>query len=689
MLLIIIIILIFSSAFAQEYNFTYEPLGIPVEMASGDIPVSPWIGGVFHAAPTLADIDADGDYDLFVGNGPGYILYYENTGTPDSAVWSFVTEEYDSIWAGIGIGISNFTLAKPVFADLDNDQDLDLYIGAESGKIIYYSNQGTSSNPIWQYETNYWDSIYVVMDANPQFCDIDGDNDKDLFIGDFQAHLHFYENIGTIQCPEFIHITDQFFENMIESRKTPHFIDIDNDNDYDCFVGGYYGRIHYFRNEGDSVVYDFEYVTDNYMGIDVGDYSVPYFCDIDDDGDYDLFVGEGGNPTDYTPSLGLGDVNYYENIGNADSADFELRNENMLSLDVEMYCYTSFCDIDTDEDLDLFVGELAGNYNLFRNTGTSSEPNFVFETEFWTEQYFGWQNHGTFGDIDADGDFDLVVGGGIGFTSEVALYENIGTPEEPEMVLQSEDILGETLLLASPFLVDIDYDNDLDLFVGELEDADGHVRFYRNIGDSTRYDYALENDNLIGSYDTDMLPCLYDIDDDDDYDLFVGENNRILYFENTGSPFNFNFTLVTDTFANIYNTPGACYPNFADIDGDDDYDLFIGEIDGGLRFYRNVTVGVNDNPSSINPITFSLQNPYPNPFNASTTIRFTLDRALPVRVVVYNGLGQHIETLIDGRMSSGQHVINWNASKFSSGIYLITLESNIGFQQTRKVILVK
>jgi len=114
-MILLIALLFFSSAIAQEYNFNYEPLGIPLEMANGDNPVSPWIGGISFAAPVLADIDADGDYDFFVGNGPGYILFYENTGTAEEAEWTFQTETFDSIWAGIGTSISNFTMAKSAF----------------------------------------------------------------------------------------------------------------------------------------------------------------------------------------------------------------------------------------------------------------------------------------------------------------------------------------------------------------------------------------------------------------------------------------------------------------------------------------------------------------------------------------------------------------------------------------------
>jgi len=689
-MILLIFILIVSSAFAQEYNFTYDPLGIPLEMENSGTPVSPWIGGVSFAAPVSADIDADGDYDLFVGNGPGYILFYENTGTAEEAEWTFRTEAYDSIWAGIGYSASNFILAKPVFADLDDDQDLDLFIGANTGRIVYYSNQGNTSNPIWQYESNYWDSIYVVMDANPQFCDINGDNDLDLFIGDFQAHLHFYENIGTPSQPEFEHITNQFFSGMMDSRKTPTFIDIDNDGDYDCFVGGYYGRIHFYRNTGDSVNYAFEYVTDNYMNIDAGDYSAPYFCDIDDDGDYDLFVGEGGYPMETTPSLGIGDVNFYENTGDAFNANFVLRQQNMLSLDVGWMNNPAFVDIDNDGDWDLFCGELEGNVNFFRNMGDDNSPAFVFETEYFQESFYGWQSAATFADIDADCDQDMIVAGGVGFGETVVkLYRNDGPLTNPIYTLLNNNLIGYTIQLAKPYLCDIDNDNDSDLFIGDWQDGEGHLQYFENIGDSSRYNFLLQNDNLLGAFTGYLYPSFADLDNDGDMDLFLGEQNRIIYYENIGTPEVFNYVLVADTFFNLLNLPGEVYPAFCDIDNDGDVDLFYGELEGGLKFYRNVTTGVANPSFDLSPLTFDLLPCYPNPFNESLTIPFSLDQALPVEVVVYDALGQMVTRLETQDLKPEINQVVWDASGQASGVYFVRLMVDGRWSMVRKAALLK
>jgi hypothetical protein len=82
-----------------------------------------------------------------------------------------------------------------------------------------------------------------------------------------------------------------------------------------------------------------------------------------------------------------------------------------------------------------------------------------------------------------------------------------------------------------------------------------------------------------------------------------------------------------------------------------------------------------ENPASITtnniiPSQFKLEQAYPNPFNPSTTIRFYLPKSEHVVLEVYNNIGQEILTLIDQKMNSGEHTVDFNAEYLSSGIYL-------------------
>jgi hypothetical protein len=79
---------------------------------------------------------------------------------------------------------------------------------------------------------------------------------------------------------------------------------------------------------------------------------------------------------------------------------------------------------------------------------------------------------------------------------------------------------------------------------------------------------------------------------------------------------------------------------------------------------------------------------YPNPFNVSTTVDFVLNRNGKVRLVVYSVGGQLVETLIDGIMNAGSHRFVWNASRHSSGVYLVVLEAE-GIRDAQKVVFIK
>lgn len=97
--------------------------------------------------------------------------------------------------------------------------------------------------------------------------------------------------------------------------------------------------------------------------------------------------------------------------------------------------------------------------------------------------------------------------------------------------------------------------------------------------------------------------------------------------------------------------------------------------------YDSTVVSVNEETNNSVPQTFYLGNSYPNPFNLSTYIPFTVgSKSGNVRLVIYNLLGQKIRTLVNGNMSSGQHEIVWNGKNDSgeivnSGIYLVRLSS--------------
>jgi len=95
---------------------------------------------------------------------------------------------------------------------------------------------------------------------------------------------------------------------------------------------------------------------------------------------------------------------------------------------------------------------------------------------------------------------------------------------------------------------------------------------------------------------------------------------------------------------------------------------------------------VQDN--KLRPLRYSLSPNYPNPFNPSTQIRFTLPQAADVTVKIYNILGEQIATLADELQQPGEHTIIWNASSIPSGVYFYRLTAG-RFIKTKKMVLMK
>jgi large repetitive protein len=313
-----------------------------------------------------------------------------------------------------GIELAKFSYFGVIdFADLDDDGDLDIIAGDydwEYGVTLYYfKNEGTIKNPSFSRPTSYVFGMDGIEDtlASPEFVDIDGDGDYDLFVqGSYNetlyledvyfsgyGTLYFYENTGNKKQPRFVvEKTDPFgvtIKTGKEAFAIPYyvakssFVDIDDDGDYDLFRGAYAyynyssgsgiaGPILYHENIGSSeipvfaapVVNRFNLHTESLFPED-DKIPLPEFVDIDNDGDYDAFVGL------YCDSCDYGRLFYYENIGSPENPLFGKPVESPFGIVSKTYLVAvpSFADIDGDGDFDLFLGECEyGNVYFYENT---------------------------------------------------------------------------------------------------------------------------------------------------------------------------------------------------------------------------------------------------------------------------------------------------------------------------------
>ena len=111
-------------------------------------------------------------------------------------------------------------------------------------------------------------------------------------------------------------------------------------------------------------------------------------------------------------------------------------------------------------------------------------------------------------------------------------------------------------------------------------------------------------------------------------------------------------------------------------------------IDHVKLIYQGTNTMIYD--KTDNPILrFALNQNYPNPFNPETVISYRLPTASEVELSIYNVLGQKVVTLVSGKQKAGSYKVEWDATGFVSGIYLYRLETNKGFNNTKKLVYLK
>ena len=93
-------------------------------------------------------------------------------------------------------------------------------------------------------------------------------------------------------------------------------------------------------------------------------------------------------------------------------------------------------------------------------------------------------------------------------------------------------------------------------------------------------------------------------------------------------------------------------------------------------------------PNPEIPICAVLSQNFPNPFNATTTIKFELPKSSQVTLSVHDILGREVSMLINQRMDAGFHEVKFDGSNLASGVYFYRLQSD-SFVETKKLLLMK
>ena len=595
----------------------------------------------------FADYNMDGKNDIFT-YGIGGLKVYKNTGNLTIGLqWELVS---DLLYSQYPFGYNNLYVSSadiPAVVDVDNDGDLDILTFSLGGSHLeYHQNQsqdlyGHSDSLIFELRNECWgkfgedpnNSLIFLNDqvtpcttsviVNPESgkaiapkahsgstilaLDLNNNAVKDLILGDISsASMVKLINGGTAVNTNSAMVSVEY---NFPSNTTPvqmqlfpaaFYLDVDFDGKKDLIVGANAKNaseneksIRFYKNTGQNNQPNFIYQQDDFLQskmIDHGQGSIPLFFDQNNDGKEDLLVA---NLYRYKPVLDKeSSIALYRNTSSTVNTEFTFVDDNYLnltSLNLGLRSVPTFGDLDGDGDKDLVVARENGNLMYLQNIGTTGNAAFASPIQPMVDHTGSTINHSTFCfvqlfDLNKDNKLDLIIGKRNG---TLVYYENTGSISSPIFTLKNTQLGNVSVANISP---------------------DGYAapHFFRHL--DTTYLFC-------GAFDG-KLHFYTDIDNRIDQDT--------------------SFTLFSSNFLNI---DSRGYSSFwvNDIDNDGLLNLFIGHDLGGIMHLE-----VDPNSSSS---LFEIQKEklliYPNPSTGKFRIR--KEANLIEGIKLYDLLGKEIE----------------------------------------------
>lgn len=551
----------------------------------------------------MRDFDCDGIDDVFTYN-IGAIDYYKGRFDANNRLVfdSVTTFEYPSFSGILPIFITSIDI--PAIEDINNDGDLDILTFEQLGGVVdYFENQsqeltGTCGDTvIFKKISSCWGDFYepsstniCVLDSCGGFTvdsciyalktemgsqqaagvgeprhagstllafDEDGDGDKELILGDISFdRINRLVNNGTPMCADMI-AQDSAFPSYNVSYRSPIFpasfyVDVNNDGLKDLLVAPNAPRVSenyscswYYKNVGtaDSVVFEFQ--TDTFLikdMLDLGEGAYPAFFDYNSDGLLDIVVGNYGyyvNGVTYRSGLAL-----LENTGTAQLPAYKLISRDYESVSAlnRKFIAPTFGDMDNDGDMDMIVGEFDGFLHYYENTaGTNNPANFVISMLNMFSIDVGQFSTPFIYDVNGDGLPDLLVGEK---TGNINYFENGGTPTTMLFDAQpTNSFFGQVDVripgfpngYSSPFISPLDTTGKLYLLSGCEE---GVIRVYDFNADSIYGGMFRKKFNYYSSISEGerTSPAIADITGDGRYEMLVGNyRGGVAYFSQSDS----------------------------------------------------------------------------------------------------------------------------------------------------------
>lgn len=655
----------------------------------------------------VVDYNCDGKEDLFTYRiGYGCPQVWKNTSTATQVSFTLAI---DKLFLRYGPGVNQTTNVYttsadiPAIRDIDGDGDVDILVFdnlySQGSKVWLYSNQ--------RVENNYHcDSLIVTVPDScwGRFFENFNNNSLHLDACPYPFKIRKYsDDLNEINANEYTERTKHLhtggtlavFDANCDTVKEILIGDVSFAN----IVGGYNTGT---RNKAHVTSIDTLFPVYN-VPIRMSIFPMVSTLDVNNDAKIDLLVSPnaiGASSENKT------NIHYYKNTSPTCASTFTLSNTSFLnseSIDVGTNAHPTFVDFDSDGKQDLIIGnnytfsenwvvnkyisKLTSQLDYYRNTGTANNPQFTLvKTDVDSISKINKRNlHPTFGDLDNDGDLDLVIGESTG--KFIHYRNNAGAGNLPSYTLVTAILRDNTNAImtaysnATPQLVDVNDDGKLDLLSGS---ARGTIFYYENVGTLTNPVFEFKSDTL-GGIDTRIANKL--LFGNSCPQLVIEANEKILYVSTaTGTTHKYN----NITNANLYGYFNKLTDSLDHIDQGDNTYLTIGKFGNNKRaFALGTTRGGVVMYYDTNSITqvknkgnlkFDIQL-YPNPTNGIITLSsyFTMNNTV---LTVYNIWGAQLyQTLWNG------YKTNIDLSTYPQELYFLKIENTQqGIYQTRKII---
>lgn len=642
----------------------------------------------------FVDYDSDGKKDLFT-YGIGGIKVYRNIGNSSLGLqWQLITNILQTDYVG---DISNLYVSAsdiPAYSDVDFDGDMDIltfHIGGQN--VEYHQNQSMELYGIP-------DSLAFVLKNQCWGKFSEDPNNNNLFLneteypcenGDIANPLR-PENPGrdTESEPASDFSVDAVHESVTRhSGSTLLAIDVNNNGVMDLVLGDVsYPNITLLMNGGTAPNTNSAMISQdhNYPSVSHPAYMqlfpAMYWEDVDFDGKKDLIVA----PNARTVSENQNSVQFFKNTGTNALPNFVYQEDNFLQKDMIDHGLGSIpvlVDENGDGLKDLLVANfvrykptlnLESVFQLYRNTGTAANPEFTLVNNDYlnlSSLGLGLRAVPTFGDLDGDGDQDLIIGRESGSLIRFTNTAGAGNPMTFGTSVPVNDHTGTPIQVVSysfPQLFDLNKDGLTDLIVGKKT---GEISYYQNTGTNSSPVFTLISAN-VGQADISPNPDGYAAPHffrvNDTTHLFVGAyNGKLNYFHNIdghltdGDTFSFYSDSYLDLKTGLYSSVFV-----DDIDGNGFLNMFVGQDLGGLFLFEADPLSSASIPEMKVESNLVL---FPNPGNELIHVLSKNGSLSDLKLLgVYNILGQKQDLELSGT--------SIDISSLKTGAYYFVLEMN-------------